>query len=344
MTGKGEMLKERTNCRIAVIGAGAVGSALGALLHRAGQNVVLIARPAHTAAIRQDGLRIDGQMGDFMVPIAATETLNFRPDLALLTAKAQDVVAALKANQAFLHDVPVVTFQNGIRSDDLAASLLPPEQIFSAVVLLHATYLLPGKVTLVYRGKLILGRPFGPRDSKLEDIAHVLNQAVPTRMTDNIKGAHWLKLIVNLNNALPAITNYTMSQVYANESLRNLAVGLMREGLRVIQRANIRLESLPQVSVGLTRLINWMPSVIAGRIAAAKVRRLTTAWPLLGSTLQSIQRGRPTEIDYLNGEIVELGKSCGEGAPLNTRIVELVHRVERTGKFLSLEEVRQACA
>jgi 2-dehydropantoate 2-reductase len=342
MTGKGEMLKEHAIRRFAVIGAGAVGSALGALLHRAGQNVVLIARLEHTAAIRQHGLRVDGDTGDFIAPVEATETLNFRPDLALLTVKTQDVVAAVKANQAFLNDVPVVTFQNGIRSDELVASILPREQILSAVVVMHVTYLLPGKVTVVYRGELILGRPFGPRDSKLEDIAHILNQAVPTRVTDNIQGAHWLKLLVNLNNALPAVTNFTMSQVYANSSLRNLAIGLMREGLRVIDRANIRLESLPEVSVGLTKLINWMPSGIAGRIAAAKVRRLTTVWPLWGSTLQSIQRGRPTEIDYLNGEIVELGKRHGEATPLNTKMVDLVHQVERTGQFFSVEEIHQA--
>jgi 2-dehydropantoate 2-reductase len=132
-----------------------------------------------------------------------------------------------------------------------------------------------------------------------------------------------------------------MNEVYADASLRKLAVDLMREGLRVIDRANIRLESLPDVSVDLTRVISWMPPGIAGRIAAAKLRRMTTTWPLLDSTLQSIQRGRPTEIDYLNGEIVELGKRYGEATPLNTKIVEMVHQVERTGQFFSLEEILQ---
>ena len=342
MTVKAETLKEHAISRIAVIGAGAIGSALGALLHRAGQNVVLITRPAHVAAIRQNGLQVDGDMGNFNAPVEATQALDFRPDLALLTVKAQDVVAAVKANQGFLSNVPVVTFQNGIRGDQLVASILPRQQILSAVVLTHVTYLLPGKVTVVYRGKLILGRPFGERDGKLEDVARLLNQAVPTRVADNIQGAHWLKLIVNLNNALPAITNQTMNQVYADAFLRNLAVGLMREGLRVIDRASIRLESLPEVSVALTRLVNWMPSGIAGHIAAAKVRQLTTEWPLWGSTLQSIQRGRPTEIDYLNGEIVELGKGYGEATPLNAKIVELVHQVERTGQFLTVEEITRA--
>ena len=342
MIGQGGTSKEIGIRRIAIIGAGAIGSTLGALLHRTGQNVLLIGRPAHVSAIRQDGLRVDGKMGNFTVTVEAAERLNFRPDLALLTVKTQDVLDSVKANSAFLTDVPVVTFQNGVRSDELAASLLSREQIFSAVVLMHATYLLPGKVTVVYPGKLVLGCPFGPRNSQFEEVAQILNQAVSTRMTDNIQGAHWLKLIVNLNNALPAITNYTMSQVYENGCLRDLAVGLMREGLRVINRAKIRLESLPEFSVGLTRLMSWMPPGLAGRIAARKVRRLTTLWPLLGSTLQSIQRGRPSEIDYLNGEIVGLGKAYGEATPLNTKMVDFVHQVEHTGQFLSEEEVRRA--
>ena len=138
MTGKVETLKE-TAVRIAVIGAGAVGSALGALLHRAGQKVVLIARPAHVAAIRQNGLQVDGDVGNFITSIEAAETLDFRPDLTLLTVKTQDVVAAVKANQILLSNVPVVTFQNGVRSDQLVAGILPHEQILSAVVLTHAS-------------------------------------------------------------------------------------------------------------------------------------------------------------------------------------------------------------
>jgi 2-dehydropantoate 2-reductase len=338
------MTDKAKTIRIAVIGAGAIGSALGALLHRAGQSVALIARPAHVAAIRQKGLKVDGDTGNFTASVNAAETLDFRPDLTLLTVKTQDVVAAVKANRGFLSDVPIVTFQNGVRSDPLVASILPREQILSAVVLTHVTHLLPGEVTVVYRGKLMLGRPFGKRDGKLEEVARILDQAIPTQVTDNIEGARWLKLIVNLNNALPAITNQTMDRVYANASLRNLAIALMREGLRVIHRANIRLESLPQVSIALTRLVNWMPSGIAGRIAAAKLRQLTTEWPLWGSTLQSIRRGRPTEIDYLNGEIVELGKRCGEPTPLNAKMVELVHQVERTGNFFSIEEIGRAFA
>jgi 2-dehydropantoate 2-reductase len=131
--------------RIAVIGAGAVGSTLGALLRRAGQDVTLIGRPEQVAAIRKGGLHIDGALGKFIVQVPIGEQLNFRPDLALLTVKTQDVVSAVKANLPFLKDIPLITLQNGLRSDDFVAGILPPHQIVSAVVSIIATYLTPGR-------------------------------------------------------------------------------------------------------------------------------------------------------------------------------------------------------
>ena len=169
----------------------------------------------------------------------------------------------------------------------------------------------------------------------------LLGQATPTRISDNIRGAHWLKLITNLNNALPALIDGTFHQVYADPFLASLAIRIMREGLNASKKAGIRLESLPDVSVGLTRLVNFLPVKLAARVAAARVDRMKTPWPLLGSTLQSLRRNRPTEIDYLNGEVVELGKKTGVPTPLNAKIVELVHQVEQTGTFFNAEEVRR---
>lgn len=327
--------------KIAIIGAGAVGSTLGALLARRGQDVTLIGRPAHVAAIRSDGLRVEGHLGEFTIQVKAAETLDFRPDLALLTVKTQDVVAAVRDNLTYLTDVPLVTLQNGVRSDELVASLLPQSQLLSAVVRVAATYLTPGRVTVLEQGMLVVGRPVGPRDAQVNKVAHVLNRAVPTHISDNIQGAHWLKLMVNLNNALPALTNCSVSQVSVDPYLSRLGVGLIREGLRVTDRAGIRLEALPQIPVGLIRLIGRLPIGLAARMFAAMARRTETNWPLLGSTLQSIRRGRPTEIDYLNGEVVQRGKQVGVPTPLNAKVVELVHGVERTGQFLSADIVRQ---
>jgi 2-dehydropantoate 2-reductase len=328
--------------RIAIIGAGAIGSALGALLSRAGRNVTLIGRSAHVGAIRRDGLRVDGALGSFTVPMAAAEALDFRPDFAFLTVKTQDALAAVQANLDFLAGVPVVTFQNGVRSDALVATVVPKQQLISAVVNIHANFLTPGTVTVLYPGPLLIGRPFGPNDAEVEALAAILRDAVPTKVSPNILGAHWLKLIVNLNNAFPALTNATFHQILTDPALRELAVKVMLEGLRVAKRAGIRLESLPDTPAMLIGLIDWLPLPLAARVVAAKARRMETRWPLLGSTLQSLRRKRPTEIDYLNGEVVRLGLELGVATPLNAAMVEMVHQVEQTGRFWTLEAIATA--
>ncbi len=329
--------------KIAIIGAGAIGSAVGALLAHDGQDVTLIGRLAHVEAVhRQGGLQVDGYLGEFIVPIKAAERLDFRPDLVLLTVKTQDVVTAVRDNLNFLTGVPLVTLQNGVCSDELVAEILPHIQIISAVVIVGATYLTPGGVTILQPGALVVGRPFGPRDAQVDEIARVLNRTILTSVSDNIRGAHWLKLIINLNNPLPALTDWPMSRVAVDPYLGRLAVGLMREGLRATERAGIRLASLPRMPIGMIRFVAWLPVGLAARFFSNMARRIETRWPLLGSTLQSVRRGRPTEIDYLNGEVARLGEQVGMPTPLNVKVVELVHHVERTGQFFSVDALRYA--
>jgi 2-dehydropantoate 2-reductase len=330
--------------RIAVIGAGAVGSTIGALLSRAGQDVFLIGRPKQVAAIRKHGLHIDGALGSFIVQVPVAEKLDFQPDLALLTVKTQDVVPAVQVSLPFLTDTPLVTLQNGLRSDDLVAGMVPPQQIVSAVVSIIATYLTPGTVTVISPGSLVIGHPFAATEPLLPMVAEILNQAIPTQFSANIRGAHWLKLLVNVNNALPAITNFTVQEVYADPYLSQVMIRLLREGLAVVTRAGIKLESLPDVSVTLIRLLGRLPVRLAARLAAAKVRRTVSTLPVLGSTLQSLRRHRSTEIDYLNGEIVRLGTEVGVQTPLNAMMVEMVHRVEKQGRFLGVNAIREAIA
>lgn len=170
-----------------------------------------------------------------------------------------------------------------------------------------------------------VGTPLRPHDSLLEWVARILGQALPVQMSDNVRGAHWLKLLVNINNALPAATNLTMGDVYADRDLRHLAVLMMREGIDTLRQAAIALESIPDVSTGMVLAVRWMPVAIAGYITALRVRRLQTRWPVLGSTLQSLRRGRPTENDFLNGEIVRLGRKLSFPTPINERLVAMVH-------------------
>jgi 2-dehydropantoate 2-reductase len=328
--------------RIAVLGAGAIGSAAGALLSRAGEDVTLVGRHDHVQAIRDAGLRVDGTLGTFLATVRAEEELDARPDLVLLAVKTQDVEVAVRESRRFLDGLPFVTLQNGVRSDAIVARLLPSEGLLSAVVLVTATYLMSGTVTIVDRGHLVLGRPNGPRDPLVSQVAKVLDSAIPTTVSDNLLGAHWLKLIMNLTNALPALTNLSLREVAADPYLMRLAIDLMREGRRAVDRAGIALESLPGVSTRMVRLVTRFPRSWAARLFASRAGSLGGQWPVLGSTLQSLRRGRATEIDYLNGEVVALGRRVGVPTPFNEKVIELVHEVEAGSRFFSSAEIRDA--
>ena len=331
-----------TTTHITIIGAGAIGSALGALLSRAGQDVTLIGRPKQVEAIQRQGLHVEGAFGAFTVQVPAAAALDFQPEIAFLTVKTQDVVSAVQANRQYLANDLVVTFQNGLRSDELVAKLIPAAQIVSSVVIMSASYLTPGTVSVLYPGAFVVGRPSAPADRSVETVAAILRQAVPTRVSSNINGAHWLKLVINLNNALPAATNMNLAKIYADPYLRRLAVALMREGLQVARRAGVRLESLPETPALLIRLLGRLPPALAERMLALSVRRVERLGPFYGSTHQSLQRGRATEIDYLNGEIVRRGEQLNLPVPFNAGMVRLVHQVEQTGEFLTGAAMRAA--
>jgi 2-dehydropantoate 2-reductase len=328
--------------KIAVIGAGAIGSVLGGLMARAGVDVTLIGRQSQVSAIHRNGLAIDGALGSFVIRVPAHEKLDFVPDLAILAVKTQNIAEALRENQFYIQAAPVMTLQNGARADQMVADIIGGERLYSGVVLFGATYLEPGKVTYATAGRLIIGKPFGDPDPEtLRQIAETLGKAMPTSTTTTISGAHWAKLIVNENNALPAITGLSIQEVNRIPELRKLSVLLMKETLNVFRASGIVPAALPALPIGLVTLLLRMPVVLAQVVPILGSRSLGQI-PVLGSTLQSVKRGEKTEIDYLNGEVVALGKRTGTPTPYNTAVVSLVHQVEDQHQFLSVEQLLAA--
>jgi 2-dehydropantoate 2-reductase len=329
--------------KIAVIGAGAVGSVIGGLLARAGEDVTLIGRQPHVDAVNSHGLLIEGALGALRIPVVARERLDFRPDLALLAVKTQGIEATVRSILPLIAATPILTLQNGVRADDLLAGIVGEEHIVSGVVVFGATFLEPGQVTYSPAGTLVVGSPFGPITPSVRNVATVLSKAIPTRVSGNIRGAHWTKLIINENNALPAITGLSIQEVNAQPPLRKLSVLLMREAVDVMRKAGIGLGPLPGVPTRMLGPVLHMPTPVAAVLPRLLTRALGET-PFLGSTLQSIKRAKGTEIDYLNGEIVSLGKQLGVATPYNTAVVELVHRVEAAGEFVPPEAVAAAVA
>jgi len=328
--------------RIAVIGAGAVGGTLAALLDRAGHDVEVTARGTNLAAIKEHGLRLDGGWGEHVARVEAHETLAWigapEPDFAILATKAQDAAAALRANREVLGTVPLLVAQNGLGGLEVAHSVLPESPLLGGLALFAASYLEPGRVTVTAALPLIVGAGANTTPQVLDRIVTVLEQAIPVEVTDDIVGAQWTKLLINHVNALPAITGLSVQEVIANPGLRKIMTASMRETVRVARRLGVRFGRVQGVSGRILGAIGsaplafgaWFPRTLGSRMGAV---------PNPGSTLQSIRRGQLTEIDFLNGAVVATAKQGGVAAPVNEQIVNLVHEVEQSGAFLTPAEV-----
>lgn len=325
--------------RIGVIGAGAVGGLLAALLDRAGHDVEVTARGDHLAAIRADGIRLDGGYGEHVARVAAGETLSRTPELAILATKAQDGEAALVANAGVLAGgVPVLVAQNGLGGIRIAGEVLPASPLLGGLALFATSYLSPGRITVTAALPILLGAGPGTDAALLDRVAHALRRALPVELTDDLDGAQWSKLMINHVNALPAITGMSVQEVVAHDALRRIVARSLRETARVAHALGIRYAGIQGVPGRALGAMRWLPLVATAVFPRMLARRMGEV-PNPGSTLQSIRRGQRTEIDFLNGAVVRAAGEIGRPAPVNAALVTMVHEVESTGEFLSPETV-----
>jgi 2-dehydropantoate 2-reductase len=204
-----------------------------------------------------------------------------------------------------------------------------------------ATSLESGKILHNFEGSWILGMPFGKDEAVLEKITPVLSKAFTVSRSANIKGMKYLKVFVNANNCLPAILGLSIQEAFSDVDISAIAMSIWKEGLGVVQKAGLTLESLPDFPIERLMKLTSFSTQEAARVYSGIMQGLSRE-PLYGSVLQSIKRGKRTEIDYFNGEFVHLAKSSGSSAPLNAKLVEMVHEVEKTGRFFSKGELLQA--
>jgi 2-dehydropantoate 2-reductase len=325
--------------QVVVYGAGAIGSLVGARLHEAGANVRLVARPAQVAAIEAEGLRVESGREVRLVRLVARERLEGAADLVLLTVKSQDVLTACREIAGASLDSTVVTMQNGVRSDAEAASVLGRDRVVGCVLYLSASYLRPGVVQAAgWRGSLVVGAPFAESRDRAAAVQTLLARAFPTSLVQDIAPARWTKLIANLSNAIPAATGLPLSQAFRDARLNRLAIAAMREGAKVVLGSGHQLEAGGRGRP--FRLLAALPRPLAFILFQ---RRLIAQFPpgntFGGSTLQSIQRGSSSELDYLNGEIVRAGADAGRPTPINAALLDRGQDVFRTRRFLSAGEL-----
>ena len=339
--------------KIAVIGAGAIGGIVAAYLKKAGEDIVLVGRPDQVDIINAKGLTIRGVRGTETIKLPALARLDQVYDLVIFAVKTQDIEEAFAHNSEFLESTPLVlTTQNGVQADNILSSHFERERQLSSIVMFGATYKGPGplssrdqvpsvEITFNFEGDWIIGRPLTPLDPTAHKITEILGKAFNVKASTNIMGQKYLKLFVNFNNCIPALIGKSMQETFADLDLCRLSIMLLKEGLDVITQANIELVSLPDFPKERILGLVQMPMDQAAGIINKTLTNLSKE-PLYGSILQSIMRGRSSEIDFINGEIVQLANHFKMPPTLNGKIVDMVHEVERTGKFFSVEEVKKS--
>jgi 2-dehydropantoate 2-reductase len=299
--------KDDASMKVAVMGAGAVGCYYGAMLARAGHEVVLIGRPAHVEAVRARGLRLEAQSFDEHVPLAAsTEPDAVRgADLVLFCVKSTDTEAA--AAQIAPHLAPgalVLTLQNGVDNDERARSVLRDHEVAAAVVYVATGMAGPGHVKHNGRGELVIAP-----SARGEEVAQALRAAgVPTEISGNVRGALWAKLVLNCAyNALSAITQLPYGVLVRNEGLPGVLRDVVAECLAVARAEGV---------------------TIPGDIDAAVAGIARTMPAQFSSTAQDLARGKRSEIDHLNGFVLRRGEALGVPVPANRLLWTLVRLLE----------------
>jgi 2-dehydropantoate 2-reductase len=327
--------------KIAVIGAGAIGGSVAGYLKKAGEDVVLIGRKDQVDAINHNGLTIKGVRGNETIQLRAATKMSAPCDLVIFAVKTQDMEEAFATNADFLDTGLVLTSQNGVQSDNLLSSHFDKDRQLSSIVMFGATYVKPGEITFNFDGDWILGRPFTPLDPAAHKVAEVLGKAFKVVTSTDITGMKYLKLFVNFNNCIPALVGKSMQETFADMDLCRLSILLLKEGLGIVQEAKIELTSMPDFPKEKIFGLAGMPLDQAAGIIHKTLTGLSKE-PLYGSILQSIMRGKTSEIDFINGEVVHLAANIKMPAPLNDKVVDMVHEVERTGKYFTIDQVKEA--
>lgn len=299
--------------RVAVLGAGAVGGYYGGMLALAGAPVTLIGRAQHVEAMRRDGLVIErADRRDTVRVEAATDASAVAgADVVLLCVKSPDTRAAAQAMQPHLRaDAVVVTLQNGVENAAWAAQVLP-QVVLASVVWVGAYMAGPGVVRHTGRGDLDLGVPRACRTRPLareraREVSAAFERAgVKCPVSDDIEAALWTKLTVNCAfNAISALGRSRYGRMATTPAARALMEEVVRETVAVARADGVALDE---------------PTMIASmwKVAGAMSAQYS-------STAQDILRGKPTEIDMLNGYVAERAAALGMPAPLSRTLHALV--------------------
>ncbi|MFW6693219.1 2-dehydropantoate 2-reductase [Streptomyces sp. MAR4 CNX-425] len=316
--------------KIAVFGAGSIGCHLGGMLAEVA-DVTLVGRQAAMDVLRSRGLTLTGGGRAERRVEPAELRLTTGPqaaagaDYVLVTVKSADTARA--ARELAGHLAPgaaVVSFQNGLRNPGLLREGLPGRTVLAGMVPYNVVRSAPGVYHQATAGVLMVGG--GERSAPLAAAMAQAGLAVEAR--DDMPEVQHAKLLMNLNNAVNALSGLPLKEQLGQRSYRTCLALCQREALAAFRAAGLAPARLGPAPPGLTPLLLRLPDLLFRRLAAATLRVDAQA---RSSMWDDLQRGRPTEIDTLQGEVTALAARHGTRAPVNARLVELVREAEARG-------------
>lgn len=318
------------------MGAGAIGCCLGMRLRAAGYQVRLVGSEALAQEVQRHGLTLTDyderriSLPPEQISVATTAAGLTGCAVVLVTVKSLATAAAAQDLAPYLAaDALIVSFQNGIQNPAILRQALPAHTVLAGMVPFNVVRRAPTHFHQGTSGSLFIEA--GARAEPLMAALRAAGFAVVA--SANMNEIQWGKLITNLNNAFNALLGMPLREQIASRLCRQTLAAVMEEALAVLRAAGIRPARAGKVVPWLLPKILRLPNFLFFRLAAAMAKIDPVA---RSSMWEDLSRGRPTEIDFLNGEIVSLGRKLGHPTPLNERIVELVKQAEQNKNPSSL--------
>ena len=322
--------------RCAIYGAGSLGTVLGAYMTKAGVDVELINRnKEHVAAMKEKGAHITGTV-EMTVPVKALtpDEMTGQYDVLFLMTKQllnKEVVAFLKP---YLTEKGViVTLQNGIPEPGIA-EIVGEDHTMGCVVEWGATLSAPGESTLTSEPDSLsfhMGKMKGITDEQVAQVKQLLETMCPVHIEENLLGARWSKLLINATfSGLGTVVGGLFGDVSESPEVKGIALKCMKECIDVGHAAGA--EFAPVQGKDITKLFYYKSglkkafSLFLLPIAMKKHRLLEP------SMLQDLKKGKPCEVDAINGVVCDWGRKCGIPTPINDRIVEVIKK-EQAGEL-----------
>ncbi|WP_189799594.1 2-dehydropantoate 2-reductase [Tateyamaria sp. syn59] len=310
--------------RIAVAGAGSIGCYVGGLLAAAGQDVRFLARPQVAAACAEAGLRLtdyDGHAAHVAAPcMVATAADAFDgADMILVCVKSRDTADMAAEIAAHAPGAQVISLQNGVENAGILRAALPAADVRAAMVPFNVVAEGPGHYHRGTSGDILVEA--GP-------LPDIMTPTLKWCQVDNIEAVQWGKLLINLGNAINALSDLPLLTQLQNRAWRRLMADQMAEALRILSVAGISPAKTTAAPPHVIPHILRLPTPIFRRIAS---QMLTIDARARSSMWEDLKRGRRTEIDALQGAIIALADRHGRQAPLNARIRQLIREAEEAG-------------